>query len=1017
MIDKLHLTITGRVLKATETLYSGESVIVEIEDSGLVPLNAADYRLILFGADKSILAASQPFAANAATWTATLDTATEAFQTYYANVNASVSKTLGMMIVNDNTGDTICAGTIGAVSVPFPMQLNTIPDLYADSFIQRTEAQSLLADAVAGLNAAKMAKVAAAVEDNAAVFDSAGSVKDSGLKLVRRSVGNGSSIGVGNVSGVADYEKVVAIGDSGSAYGDNAVAVGMDSTVDGNGVAVGCSAHAAGQNTVAIGHRAIDEDADNCVLIGANASINLGCGGGVAIGKDAHISADSESDHYEDGAGNSVALGRNARIFGAANAVQLGEGTNTAPGTLQFRSFPVMDADGHIAPDAVAASSIADGAVTAAKIADLVSLTVGTRTGTVGNGSLANGQGNGATGNFSHAEGCGTMAGALGSHASGFKASVAGAHQYAFAWNGDAAVEDFASNGPGTFNVNPAPVGQGETDPASGFFIGSESLKTRLDGKLDALLPVEWADLVSLRNGGNLVPGRQYRIVDYAASTSQENTRVAEYEVDGETHVGHRFDLIVIADAPDRLNECARAIAHDGELPDDTVAEVDGETVRTGYFANSRLGAWRVWYCLDNDTARFGWADVQTGHGVIYRLIDEFGNDCPYDFKNIEFRRWKISAYTTADYTSEETAGNKYYLDNLVGVPLLPSASNMVLKKEYGSGAQPFLTLTNGGESEWRGTFSGNALSGQTFNVAIGGAGTRLPDNVFMQGEVHDIRLGTNNWGNTFQGKTFYLDFGPDCQYVMARGQCNYLRLGCGCGYVLLYCDASGFGNVGTIGDASGHILMIQTYGSSIGEYCAGIRLGVGSHGNTVGNQCADIVIGRRRLHDHNNEVCGGMAHVGIEGAHNWIGGMTAGSGTGCIEIDGSGNVFGVNCASVQFTGSYSSFGSDCRNIRASGAAANTGIVFGNGCHDISFGSVSDGGNGEEFIPDGNFRNVEFGPGVANVSLHCTGDTSSASYQNVSVLSGVHDKAIVDSNVGQEFHTVYQPADSVVHSV
>ena len=32
------------------------------------------------------------------------------------------------------------------------------------------------------------------------------------------------------------------------------------------------------------------------------------------------------------------------------------------------------------------------------------------------------------------------------------------------------------------------------------------------------------------------------------------------------------------------------------------------------------------------------------GHGVIYRMIDEWNNDCPYDFKNILFKRYKITS-------------------------------------------------------------------------------------------------------------------------------------------------------------------------------------------------------------------------------------------------------------------------------------------------------------------------------------------------------------------------------------
>lgn len=43
------------------------------------------------------------------------------------------------------------------------------------------------------------------------------------------------------------------------------------------------------------------------------------------------------------------------------------------------------------------------------------------------------------------------------------------------------------------------------------------------------------------------------------------------------------------------------------------------------------------------------------GHGVIYRMIDEFNNDCPYDFKNIQFKRWRITKASISSITG------KYY--------------------------------------------------------------------------------------------------------------------------------------------------------------------------------------------------------------------------------------------------------------------------------------------------------------------------------------------------------------------
>lgn len=228
----------------------------------------------------------------------------------------------------------------------------------------------------------------------------------------------------------------------------------------------------------------------------------------------------------------------------------------------------------------------------------------------------------------------------------------------------------------------------------NGMVSATETQVVELSNEIKGISPapmvsVTHAELVSLRNGGKLVPGMQYRITDYVTTTTQENTRSA----------GHQFDIIVTADNENTLNEVARACLHDGDT----------------YFsqAGANLAAWKIWYCLDNDRERFGWAVadddvvvklfyndtgidvyglnkkivkvdkytgdtyidgskvlyqlwlpneisldltadglfyydgdalygsyiIQTGKGVIYRMIDEWNNDCPYDFKNVLFKR------------------------------------------------------------------------------------------------------------------------------------------------------------------------------------------------------------------------------------------------------------------------------------------------------------------------------------------------------------------------------------------
>ena len=122
---------------------------------------------------------------------------------------------------------------------------------------------------------------------------------------------------------------------------------------------------------------------------------------------------------------------------------------------------------------------------------------------------------------------------------------------------------------------------------------------------------ITYSKLKYLRDNGKLIPGCYYRITDYQCTTTQENTKSA----------GHVFDIIVTADDESTLNEVARAVKHEGDT----------------YFANNDLSAWQIWYSLDNDTTRFAWADAENGKGVIYRMIDEWNNDCPYDFKNMMF--------------------------------------------------------------------------------------------------------------------------------------------------------------------------------------------------------------------------------------------------------------------------------------------------------------------------------------------------------------------------------------------
>lgn len=125
-------------------------------------------------------------------------------------------------------------------------------------------------------------------------------------------------------------------------------------------------------------------------------------------------------------------------------------------------------------------------------------------------------------------------------------------------------------------------------------------------------IEITYNELKVLRDSNSLVAGTNYIITDYQCTTSTANT----------TSAGHQFDIIVVADSSNTLNEVARARHHEGDE----------------YFANSNLAAWELNYSLDNDTTRFEWADATNGKGVIYYMKDEWDNEVPYDFKNIMYQ-------------------------------------------------------------------------------------------------------------------------------------------------------------------------------------------------------------------------------------------------------------------------------------------------------------------------------------------------------------------------------------------
>ena len=306
------------------------------------------------------------------------------------------------------------------------------------------------------------------------------------------------------------------------------------------------------------------------------------------------------------------------------------------------------------------------------------------------------------------------------------------------------------------------------------------------------MISVTYAELVTLRDNGELVAGMQYRITDFVTTTAQENTRSA----------GHQFDVIVTADNANTLNEIARACLYEGDT----------------YFseAGANLAAWKIWYSLDNNTDRFAWADTENGKGVIYRMIDEWNNDLPYDFKNIMFVRYELEA--PEEYIAE---GN----DSL----WMQQLCNNV-RAVFDEGVRSFVWAGIADEDKYWEDDMSQILSHTTGeNFAFFTFNTDEDTDASLSGGIHDnkMQLSQTLPNNVFFGNYCnYNSFGNDCNYNSFGNDCNYNSFGNSC-------NSNSFGN-----DCNYNSFGNSCYSNSFGNYCYSNSFGNDCNYNSFGNSC-----------------------------------------------------------------------------------------------------------------------------------------------------------------------------------
>ena len=463
------------------------------------------------------------------------------------------------------------------------------------------------------------------------------------------------------------------------------------------------------------------------------------------------------------------------------------------------------------------------------------------------------------------------------------------------------------------------------SDPDLSNFVTKEELE-ELEKLSVPMISVTYNELKTLRDNSQLIPGQQYRITDYVTTTAQDNTRSA----------GHPFDVIVTADSENTLNEEARACIHEGDtyfseagakleawqiwysLDNDTKrfawalsndksqvichsddpdfpAELDGGIITPNvldeelYIEGSKVlytytltDSTDVMFASDGsiyaeNERQIGVYNLVSGKGVIYRMIDEWGNDCPYDFKNIQFKRNLNFGHGFAEFSEDgdETwvytfAGQSYHINNDEWSGMLD-----------GSLESPFGHMSDENTS----TFHDNIIEPYIMlyngNDIYTECGLRyLNDNVFLG---YWEKIGSANdedmpyyyayccHSNSFGNGCYYNSFGNNC-YSNSFGN---------------YCYYNSFGN--------------YCYTNSFGNYCYTNSFGNSCYYNSFENDCHSNSLG----HTCNNNSFGNNCHSNSFGNYCYYNSF----GNGCYY-----NSFGNNCYSNSFGNYcyYNSFGNYC---------------------------------------------------------------------------------------------------------
>ena len=488
-------------------------------------------------------------------------------------------------------------------------------------------------------------------------------------------------------------------------------------------------------------------------------------------------------------------------------------------------------------------------------------------------------------------------------------------------------------------------------------FLNSGKYEVKQESGGSPMTYITYNELKDLRNSGSLVPGMFYRITDYQCTTSQENTGAMNNQFDIIVQALDESTLSETASADKHENDTYFADTNFGAweikycLDNDSsrfawaidkkyslknkeanfpyfvegdiftrCESMDGNCSREGYVyawtTEEHKESWEAEKCIYTDTedvltatnfayySNYSWMlyspfeacfDIicESGKGVIYYMKDEFGNECPYDFKNITYTNIRSShtlgldtsayypTFTLTSLLSYTQWGSTYgvtrasSLDTMVNGVLYygytcssnPSAwgTNVFFVTDEVITSSSTMYFVRDGEVSVA-SFGGSLGSESNYETSIKG---KAKNNIIREytesgrAALPQIVISNKSTNNIF---------GRDCMSITLNSSDDN-TFAKGCGYITII--SGSYNNF----DAGCSDISLQNgcYDNKFGASCAVIDIGEGGSYNTFGVCCSGITIG----HNCTNNT--------FEGTNNEFN-----LGEGC-----SGNTFGRNCSSI----------------------------------------------------------------------------------------------------------------------